>query len=247
MLSHSLGSSSAMWQAQLESLGDRYRLLLFDHRGHGRSDLPETAEGWTMVDFGTDLLAVLDELELERVHVCGLSLGGMVGLWLAEKAPWRLGRLIVANTSAFTENPELLRARIALIKEQGVAGIVDDVLDRWFTRHFHHSKPDEVGRFRDGLLNTPDVAYLATSEAICAMDLRPGLGEIDVPVLVIAGREDRATPAEWGERIATAIPSAEYRVLEAAHLSNVEASSGFSALVLEFLGGNSERAQPDTA
>lgn len=236
VLSHSLGSSSAMWQAQLDSLGKHYRLLLYDHRGHGRSSLPDAEGGWSLADFGSDLLCLLDELKIERAHFCGLSLGGMVGLWLVQHVPHRLDRMIVANTSAITEDPQLLRGRMARIAERGMESIVDDVLDRWFSEELHGSQAEQIERFRSDLLATPDAAYLATSEAICTMDLRRGLADVRTPTLVVGGSRDRATPPAWGERIASLIPDARFCLLDAAHLSNVDAARAFDAAVLDFLG-----------
>lgn len=233
VLSHSLGSSCELWDAQIESLGARFRLLLYDLRGHGRSDCPEGE--WTIDDFGNDVLGLLDSLKLERIHFCGVSLGGMVGLWLAARAPERIDRLIVANTSAYTEDPALLRGRMKQIAAEGLGAAVDGVLDRWFTSAFHESHPEVIRKFRGMVLATSDRSYIAGSAAVCAVDLRGDLPKITAPVLVITGRWDRATPPGWGRAIAAAIPGAEFRELEAAHLSNVEAAGAFDAAAKAFL------------
>lgn len=232
VLSHSLGSSGMLWERQLSELGDRFHLLRYDHRGHGRSDCPDGE--WTMEDFGRDLQRLLDQLGLERVHFCGVSLGGMVGLWLAQEEPGRLDRLVVANTSAFMENPSLLRERIRHVSESGMESIVEDVLDRWFTSGFHRSDSDAVAAFRRQLRETSVDSYRKTSEAICDLDIREGLSRISTPTLVITGVEDRATPPSWGEAIADSVPGAEVCSLPAAHLSNVEAAEEFNEALLQF-------------
>ncbi len=232
VLSHSLGTSSELWTPQLERLGLTFRLLLYDHRGHGQSGLP-AGERWSIEDFACDLLALLDALGLERVGFCGLSLGGMVGLWLAQQHPDRLEWLVAANTAAYTEDPSLLEGRMEQIRQWGLESIADNVVERWFTAQFRASEGTTVDRFREMLCATPREAYLATSAAVCELDLRTGLSGIDLPTLVITGNADRATPPAWGQAIAQAVPLAGYRELPAAHLSNVEAAEAFTDTVLE--------------
>lgn len=233
VFSHSLGTASDLWSSQEASLGNRFRLLLYDHRGHGESSAPEGE--WTIDDFGRDALTVIEELAPEPVYFCGVSLGGMVGLWLARTAPDRLKRLVVANTSAFTEDPALLRGRLEEIERNGLESIAENVLDRWFTRDFRRSHPAVVERFRRRVLATPDASYIRTSEAVCNLDLRSKLGSIQRPTLVITGEFDEATPPAWGESIARAVPGASLASLRAAHLSNVEAASSFDEAVIRFL------------
>ena len=234
VLSHSLGTDHRLWSRQVHSFGEHFRVLLYDQRGHGESESP-SVRPWSIDDFGKDLLGVLDELQLECVHFCGISLGGMVGLWMAEKTPERLDRLVVANTAAHTEDPTLLKGRLRKIAESGLDRVADNVLDRWFSPGFHRHHPEAVCEFREILLGTPDEAYLATSEAICDMDLRSGLSRISTSTLVITGHCDKATPASWGKKIANEIPAAECCELNAAHLSNVEAAAAFNDAARRFL------------
>lgn len=235
MLSHSLGTASDLWATQEATLGERYRLLLYDHRGHGESSTPPGP--WTIADFGRDALGLLDQLVTGPVFFCGLSLGGMVGLWLAQHAPGRLRSLIVANTSAFTADPTLLRERLRTLENEGLGSIADNVLARWFTDRFCTEQPDVVAHFRSRLLATSLAGYRATAEAVCGLDLREGLSEIYTPVLVIMGQHDRAAPPAWGLAIAAAIPGAAQKSLDAAHLSNVEAAAAFDASTISFLEG----------
>ena len=235
VLSHSLGCSSEMWQGQVKAFGDRFRILLYDHRGHGRSDVP--AGHWTIGDFGKDLLAFLDHLALESVRFCGLSLGGMVGMWIAKNAHDRIERMALCNTSAKTENSTLLRERIRLIEESGLAAITDNVVGRWFTEEFRKEAPDRVTEARRWLEAASSASYAATSRAVCDLDLTEGLSSIEIPTLVVYGLHDQATPPTWNLRIADAIPGAEAVGLNSAHLSNIEAQGEFNRAVSDFLAG----------
>lgn len=235
ILSHSLGATLDMWSPQLAEFTRHFRVLRYDQRGHGQSGMP--ARPWTIADFGMDARDLMDKLEVERAHFCGISLGGMAGLWMAQHAPERLRSLVLANTSAFTMDPSLLRGRMEKIERDGMPGIVDGILERWFTAGFRERHPEVVRPFREGILATPAASYLATSAAICDLDLRAGLRNIAVPTLVITGTHDLATPPAWGETITAGIPRAKLRELDAAHLSNVEAAAEFNAAVVGFAAG----------
>ncbi len=233
VLSHSLGATHQMWDSQVPSFSRRFRVLRYDHRGHGKSALPEGP--WTIADFGRDLLELLDYLELDQVQFCGLSLGGMLGLWLGEEAPDRVGKLILANCSAKIEDPSLLRGRMAQIREEGLKSITDNVMEHWFTPEFRAAHPEKFAEIRKMLLEASPEAYLATCDAICAMDLTAKLSQVQNPALVIYGKLDQATPPEWTQACAAELPNAEVLGLDSAHLSNVEASAKFNSSVLSFL------------
>ena len=238
VLAHSLGASQAMWLRQEQALGERYRLLLYDQRGHGQSGTPHGP--YSIEQFGMDLIVLLDHFNLTRVHFCGVSLGGMVGLWLAQKHPHRLSRLIVSNTAARIEDTTLLSSRMRTIEANGLNAIVNNVLERWFSPRFHLMNPDIVEAARSMLLATPVMGYIATSQAVCELDLRAGLANIQSHTLVITGQQDQATPPSWGRSIADCIPSARHVSLDAAHLANVEAADDFNREVLAFLSSADE-------
>jgi 3-oxoadipate enol-lactonase len=235
VLAHSLGVSSEMWAPQVEVFGRRFRLLLYDHRGHGGSDLP--AGPWRIDDFGRDLLGLLDGLGIASVRFCGLSMGGIVGLWLGQNAPERVERLALCNCAAAFENPAPLRARGEAVVAGGMAAVVEAVLERWFTEGFRRDRPEAVEEIRALLLRSSPEGYARTCEALCAVDLRPGLASLAVPSLAVSGRHDLSTPVEWTRAFAEAMPDCRLAELDSAHLSNLEAAEEFNRVVGEFLGG----------
>lgn len=233
MLSNSLGTNLHMWDEQVAPFTQHFRLLRYDRRGHGQSDVPKGP--YSMERLGRDVLAVLDALEIERVNWCGLSMGGMVGMWLGANAPNRINRLILSNTSSYMADSAPWEARIKAAREQGLPALVDGTLDRWFTKPFRERAPQAVEPIRKMFVATNVEGYIACVEAIRAMDHRPLLPKITAPTLVIAGRHDPGTTLEAGEFIARQIPGAKLAVLEAAHIANVEQPQVYADTVLEFL------------
>jgi 3-oxoadipate enol-lactonase len=233
MLSNSLGTTLHMWDDQVRPFTEHFRLIRYDRRGHGRSGVPEGP--YSMEMLGRDALAILDALNVKRANWCGLSMGGMVGMWLGANAPERFNRMVYSNTTSHYEDKTPWIDRIKLVSEQGLAPLVDVTLERWFTKDFRDRAPKTVHRVREMFLSTAPKGYVACCEAIRDMDLRPGLGKIKVPVLVIAGRADPATTLAMGEALHEAIPGSKLAVLEAAHIANIEQSQKYTDTVLDFL------------
>ena len=235
MLSNSLGTTHELWERQVPKLADRFRLLTYDHPGHGASELPDGAP--TVERFADGLLGLLDELGLERVSLCGVSLGGMVGMAIALNAPERVERLVLACTSAYLGPPDGWSERARIVRAQGMEAIASTVVGRWFTAELEREEPETVARFRAMLAVTPPEGYARCCEAVGAWDARERISAIAVPVLVVAGADDPATPVEHAELIASRIPGARLQVLDrAAHLANVERAEEFTSAVLEHLG-----------
>jgi 3-oxoadipate enol-lactonase len=235
VLSNSLGTTQDMWGRQLPALAERFRVLTYDHPGHGASELPE--EQCTVEAFAHGLLGLLDELALDRVSICGASLGGMVGMALALESPERVERLVLACTSAHLGPREQWDERARVVRAEGVEAIADTLLGRWFTPELARDEPETVARFRAMLAATPPEGYARCCEAVAAWDARGRISAITAPVLVLAGADDPATPVEHAELIASRIPGARLHVLErAAHLANVERAEAFTGAVLEHLG-----------
>ncbi len=235
VLSTSLGTTHELWERQVPELADRFRLLTYDHPGHGASELPDSAP--TVERFADGLLGLLDELGLERVSLCGVSLGGMVGMAIALNAPERVERLVLACTSAYLGPPDGWSERARIARAQGMEAIASTVVGRWFTAELEREEPETVARFRAMLAATPPEGYARCCEAVGAWDARERISAIAVPVLVVAGADDPATPVEHAELIASRIPGARLQVLDrAAHLANVERAEEFTSAVLEHLG-----------
>jgi 3-oxoadipate enol-lactonase len=205
-----------MWQPQVEALGAHARVVRFDHRGHGASPVPPGP--YTVDDLGQDVLALLDHLGVERAHYVGLSLGAMVGMWLAARASERIDRLALLCCGPYLPPVAGWFERAAAVRAGGIAAVADPVFARWFTADFAGAEP-----YRRMLLATPVEGYAGCCEAIGAMDLRPLLGQIHAATLVIAGAADPAAPPEMGAHIAATVRSGRLVVVPgAAHLANVE-------------------------
>lgn len=232
LLSNSLGTAMAMWDAQIPRFIEQFRVVRYDSRGHGLSDAP--AGDYSMDRLGRDVIELADALGIARFHFCGLSKGGMVGQWLGWRAPERLERLILANTSPYMGPPASWDDRIRAVRASGMAAMTDAVLERWFTPGFRAHQSAELEAVRTLLLNTDPQGYAGCSAAIRDMDQRRLLPLIEVPTLVIAGDDDPATPIEHARLLASGIRGAELHVLSAAHLSNVEQPVAFADAVIGF-------------
>jgi 3-oxoadipate enol-lactonase len=233
VLAHSLGADLAMWDPQAAALAGAFRVLRYDARGHGGSSV--TPGPYTVERLARDALGLLDALAVPRAHFCGLSLGGMVGLWLGAHAADRLVKLVLANTAARIGTPESWNARIDAVRRGGLAAIAPAVLDRWFTGGFRERQPESLAAVRQSLLATPVDGYAAGCAAVRDADLRDTARAVAVPTLVIAGTHDAATPPADGRWLADTIPGARYRELATAHISNVEAADQFTAAVSDIL------------
>ncbi|MDW8338577.1 MAG: 3-oxoadipate enol-lactonase [Thermoleophilia bacterium] len=234
VLSSSLGTTRELWAPQIPALARDLRVLAYDHPGHGESDLP--GEGCSIEGLARSLLSLLDELELERVSIGGVSLGGMVATAIALEAPERVDRLVLACTSAFLGPPETWLERAATVRRSGIEAIADAVLGRWFTAELAAAQPEIPARFRALLLSTSREGYARCCEAIARWDARERLTEIRAPTLVVAGADDPATPVAHSELLASRIPNAHLVVLErAAHLANVERAPEFTQELLAHL------------
>lgn len=233
VLSNSLGTTLDMWLPQMPALVEHFRVLRYDTRGHGRSEV--TPGPYTIAQLGSDVIALLDHLRVPRAHFCGLSMGGMTGIWLGIHAPTRIDRLVLCNTSAAIGVPEMWNARIAQVRQGGMQSVIPAVLERWFTADFLLHAPAQVERVKAMLADASVEGYAANCAAVRDMDQRGDLGRISAPTLVIGGKHDKSTPPEHGELIARSIPGARYVELNAAHLSNWEVAQAFTQQLTNFL------------
>jgi len=190
---------------------------------------------YTMERLGRDVLAVLDGLKLNKVNWCGLSMGGMEGMWLGANAPERFDRLILSNTSSYFADKTLWNDRIKFVREKGLAAMVSANMERWFTKGFRERSPDAIAAMSKMFVATPLEGYIACGEAVRDMDHRPLLPKVKVPTLVIVGRHDPATTPEAGQYVCDHIPNARLAVLDAAHISNIEQPDQYASTVIDFL------------
>ena len=230
LMGSSLGTSLQMWDGQLP-LAERFRLVRYDHRGHGESPAPPGP--YEIADLASDVL----ELGLGRTHYVGLSIGAMIGMWLAANAPERIDRLILICTSAQLGPPSMWQERAAKVLEAGsTEPVADPVVDRWLTPAFAAEHPDARAKLRAMLTSADPAGYAACCGAIERMDLRADLGRITAPTLVISGADDLATPVEHQRLIAEAIPGARHEILSpAAHVAAVEQADAVNRLIEEHL------------
>jgi len=222
-----------MWDRVTPALSGRFRTLRYDTRGHGRSSVP--AGPYSLADLGNDVVGLLDLLGIERCVFCGLSLGGMTGIWLGINAQHRVSRMVLANTAAKIGTRERWNERIQAVQQGGVDSIAEAVLERWFTTEFERGSPDVIDAARRMLADTPREGYAGCAAAIRDADLTSELHRITTPAMVIAGTFDPATTPEDGRVLARGIKGAEYVELKTAHLSAIEDPNGFTSAALGFL------------
>jgi len=236
LLLNSLGSDLSMWDGQLGVLSQRFRVIRCDTRGHGRSPVPPGP--YTVDDLGADVLALLDSLGVGRAHVAGVSLGGLLGMWLATHAATRVDRLALVCTAPNFPTAQTWAQRAAQVREGGVQAVADAVVARWFTAGFAAREPERVAAARSMIAATPAEGYAACCEVLAVADMRPFLGAVRAPTIVVSGAEDPASPPERGEELAAAIRGASFvEIPEAAHLAPLERPAAVTGLLTLFLEG----------
>jgi 3-oxoadipate enol-lactonase len=236
VLSSSLGTTGDLWAPLVEALASSFRVVRYDHRGHGGSPVPTGP--YTMDDLGGDVLALLDTLGADRAHLAGVSLGGMVGMWMASHAPERVDRMVLICTSARLGPPEMWQTRANAVRAQGMGGIADQVVGRWLPRSYAAQHPEAVQLLRGMLMATPVDGYVACCAAIERMNLEDQLSTVAAPTLVIAGLEDESTPPPHSQRIVERIPDARLALVSgAAHLANVSRPDLIGQLIRDHLTG----------
>ena len=237
VLVNSLGTALDLWEPQVGPLAARFRLVRYDQRGHGGTPAPEGP--YTIAELAGDALELLDRLGLERVSVCGLSIGGAVATWIAANAPERVDRLVIASAGNRFGTPEMWRERAAAVRAGGTEAVVDAVLDRWFTPAFAAARPDVVAAFRTAFRAVHREGYAGCCEALEEWDATAHLGRIRAPALVLSGSEDSVAPPENGRAMADGIAGARVVVLEdCAHLASAGQPAAFTRAVLEHLAGD---------
>lgn len=234
LLLNPLGTSLEIWDDQLAPLGERYELIRFDARGHGKSTTGSKHE-LTIEQLARDALAVLDACGIARAHLCGLSIGGMTAMQVATHWPDRVLKIALCSTSPYMPTRETWNTRIDTVLKQGIAPLVDGILQRWFTAPFREAHPEQVARIRAMLLSANPEGYAACAAAIRDMDQRETIKTITAKTLVIGGTQDPGTTPADAALIASSIAGAQLVMLEGAHLVNIEQADEFTNALLGFL------------
>lgn len=231
---NSLGTDWRVWEPVAERFSDRFRLLYYDKRGHGLSDLPGGPLG--ISDHVHDLAGLLDRLNVDRAVVCGLSVGGMIALGLAAERASLTAGLVLADTGHRIGGADLWNERIESVRRQGMQAVADGVLERWFSEAFRSGRPAETALWRNMLLRTPAKGYAATCAAVRDADLTRAAQSLAVPALCLCGTEDLATPPALARELTELIPDARFGAVHGAgHLPTVEASDAVATLIEEYL------------
>jgi 3-oxoadipate enol-lactonase len=233
VLSNSLGTNLSLWDPQLPVFAKTFRVLRYDSRGHGQTSA--TPGEYTVEMLGRDVLQLLDALNLDRVNFCGLSIGGMTGMWLAVNAPQRLAKLVLSNTAPKIGKLDTWNQRIKLVREGGTKPVAQSVVEKWFTLEFHAKQPDQIAKTRHMIETTSTEGYAGSCAAVRDFDFWEQVGIIRAQTLVIAGTHDQSVPPPDAQKLTKQIPGARFLELPAAHISNVEAATRFSDEVSEFL------------
>lgn len=253
VFSNSLGSEMGMWDDLVPLLLPYFRVLRYDTRGHGGSmDAPvidgvtsrhpvskALTTGCTIDQLGQDVLDLLDQLDIREAFYCGLSMGGLIGQWLGIHHPQRIKKLVISNTAAKIGNDERWNERINTITRLGMAAIVEETMERWFTADFRANNPNRVAEMKTMFLRSNADGYARCCAAIRDADFRNDLHRIPVETLVITGQEDPVTNVEQAEFLAKNIPHASLKILSARHLSGAELPGEYARLLIDFLVGES--------
>ncbi len=235
LLGNALGTALELWDPALDALTQRRRVIRYDHRGQGASPAPPAP--YTIDDLGLDVLSLMNTLGIDQATYAGISIGGMVGLWLAAHAPERIVRVVACCTSAHPREATNWAERAARVRAAGTtAPIAEAIVARWLTPAFAGAHPEIADRLQAMLVASPADGYAGCCDALDVLDLRDDLYEIGVPTLVIAAEGDTALLPDQGRRIADAVPDARWALLPgAAHIPVAERPAELAALILDGL------------
>lgn len=231
---NSLGTDARIWDGVIERFSQQYRCLSYDKRGHGLSDTPEGE--YRLEDQLDDLEGLLDHLQLDRIVLAGVSVGGLIGQGLALRAPRRLAGLVLCCTAPKMGNAALWSQRIEAVRDRGMAAIADAIMERWFSPGFRSGRPDELAGWRNLFLRTDAAGYAATCATLRDADLTTSIRTLSLPALVVAGDADLAAPLELVRANADSMPGARFEVLPGVgHIPSIEQPEALSGLIETFL------------
>ncbi|MDM1764498.1 MULTISPECIES: 3-oxoadipate enol-lactonase [unclassified Acinetobacter] len=232
IFSNSLGTDHHMWDEQVAYFKENYKVVRYDTRGHGQSDVIENS---TLANLGEDVLDILDALNIAKAHFCGISMGGITGLWLGINAADRFESITVANSAAKIGQAEAWLTRADQVEKEGLADLVKTTHTRWFSESFDYQHDDLAQRTIQSLAATSAQGYAASCRALADADVRADLAEIGIPTLLICGAKDPVTTLQDGEFMQSKIQGSELQSIEASHLSNIECPVEFSQILAKFI------------
>ena len=233
IFSNSLGTNYTMWQAQIDALTDDFFIIGYDTRGHGQSTTPEGA--YDIATLAGDVVDLLGHLDIKTANFCGISMGGLTGLYLAIYHPECFDKIIIANTAAKIGNENAWQDRANSVRVGGLQAIADTAPSRWFGEDFISNHPDIVKKLTDDLVKGSAEGYAKCCEALAVADLREKVKEVKMPMLVIAGSDDPVTTVADGQFITDNAPNSKLVIIKASHISNVEQAGEFNQVLRGFL------------
>ena len=235
IFSNSLGTDKGMWNPQAEYFKNKYKVVRYDTRGHGKSDVIDNT---TLANLGEDVIDIMDALKIEKAHFCGISMGGITALWLGIHAAHRFQSITVANSAAKIGQAEAWLTRADAVEKNGLADLVQTTHTRWFSDQFDYQHNALAQQTIQSLATTMPKGYANACRALAYADVRDDLVNITVPTLVICGLQDPVTTMVDAEWIQQHVPNATLATLAASHLSNIECSDGFSQVLEGFIDKN---------
>ncbi|MCE9889073.1 3-oxoadipate enol-lactonase [Kluyvera intermedia] len=238
VLSNSLGTTLSMWDAQIAELSKRFRVLRYDTHGHGKTVKQGKV---TLSQLAEDVITLLDTLNIPKAYFCGISMGGLTGLWLARFAPERFHAIVVANTAAKIGEQAGWLSRARTVRHEGMDVVAAGAADRWFSHEFRQHHPAEVQLLCHQLATTNAEGYAECCDALAAADLRAEVAGIRLPMLIIAGEHDPVTTLADADYLHQQIDGSMLVELPGSHLSNIEASDEFTAALVAFVERDYER------
>lgn len=236
LLSNSVGASLGMWDEFVARCGDDFRIIRYDTRGHGKSQV--TDEAITIETLAGDILRIMDALKVGKATLCGLSLGGLTAQWLGVNHPDRFDRIVLANTAANFPPATMWQDRAKAVRENGMEPLVQATIERWFTKSFRDAFPQRASEIAAMFGGTSPIGYARCCEVLGSTDMLSKLNNLTLPVQIICGAHDPSTPPSRGEELVKAIPNASMINLNAAHISSIEDADGFAAAVKAFCGND---------
>jgi 3-oxoadipate enol-lactonase len=234
IFSNSLGTDHSMWDGQIEGLRRDFYVIRYDTRGHGLTSSPKGP--YTISQLANDVLGLLDHLAIDKAFFCGISMGGLIGQWLATNAPDRIEALVISNTAPKIGSEQAWNERAALVRKGGLNAIAESAPSRWFTPEFYGACPKAVNELLVNLKNTNAEGYASCCEALAIEDLREDIAKIGIPTLIIGGEKDPVTTIADAQYMQAQIKSSQMIAIPASHISNIEAEVEFNQAIKQFFG-----------